>query len=149
MSTVNKYKFGASSRERLGTCDSDLQLLAKTALACSEVDFMIVEGHRSVERQNILYKAGKSKIDGLRKKGKHNYYPSEAYDICCIVKGRAKWSEAYGSYLGGLLRGVWEMLKMQGKVSGRLRWGGNWDGDGEIITDQSFDDLPHFEIIKE
>jgi peptidoglycan L-alanyl-D-glutamate endopeptidase CwlK len=27
-----------------------------------------------------------------------------------------------------------------------LRWGGNWDGDGEIIKDQKFNDLPHFEI---
>jgi hypothetical protein len=27
-----------------------------------------------------------------------------------------------------------------------LRWGGNWDMDAEILTDQNFDDYPHVEI---
>jgi peptidoglycan L-alanyl-D-glutamate endopeptidase CwlK len=27
-----------------------------------------------------------------------------------------------------------------------LRWGGNWDGDAEIITDQRFNDLVHWEL---
>jgi len=29
-----------------------------------------------------------------------------------------------------------------------LRWGGNWDMDGEPITDQDFQDLVHFEEVK-
>jgi hypothetical protein len=28
-----------------------------------------------------------------------------------------------------------------------IRWGGNWDMDGEPITDQDFQDLVHFELI--
>lgn len=27
-----------------------------------------------------------------------------------------------------------------------LRWGGNWNMDAEILTDQSFDDFPHWEL---
>jgi hypothetical protein len=27
-----------------------------------------------------------------------------------------------------------------------VRWGGNWDRDNEVVTDQKFDDLVHFEI---
>lgn len=28
----------------------------------------------------------------------------------------------------------------------KIRWGGDWDGDW-IHTDQSFHDLPHFELV--
>lgn len=28
-----------------------------------------------------------------------------------------------------------------------IRWGGNWDMDGEPVTDQNFQDLVHFELV--
>jgi hypothetical protein len=39
------------------------------------------------------------------------------------------------------------MLYEQEKITSKLKWGANWDMDGEIITDQGFMDLPHFELI--
>ena len=140
------YHFGKHSLEQLDSCHADLQPIAKEALRRSQIDFKIVEGHRSLERQQLLYKAGKSKIDGLTRKGKHNYSPSLAFDICAIVGGRASWRECYLAYLGGVITATAADLLASDKVSHKLRWGGNWDGDGEIITDQSFIDMPHFEL---
>ena len=49
------YSFGTKSRQRLNTCHADLILIAETALALSPVDFSIVEGHRSKQRQKELF----------------------------------------------------------------------------------------------
>lgn len=135
------YTFSKISLKRLQTCDERLQRIAHEAIRASSIDFMITEGHRSVKRQKLLFDAGRSRIDGIDKKGKHNYNPSLAFDICAIIKGKASWRQEYLCYLGGVIMTSASMMHIP------LRWGGNWDMDGEIITDQSFDDLPHFELL--
>ena len=142
-----KYLLSQRSKEALGSCHLDLQRIATEALARTQVDFAIIEGHRSIDRQQLLYQAGKSKIDGLTRKGKHNHTPSLAFDLCAIVQGKASWRECYLAYLGGVLTATAAELFARGELQHQLRWGGNWDQDGEIITDQSFIDLPHFELI--
>ena len=72
------YKFGKTSLERLSTCDDRLQNLFMIAISRSPVDFGIAEGHRTIARQKKLYDEGKSKIDGVTRKGKHNYSPSRS-----------------------------------------------------------------------
>ena len=143
---MKKYQFSSRSLRSLDSCHQDLQAIAHQALLCTQVDFAITEGHRSLERQYMLYQAGRSRINGKTKQGKHNQTPSMAFDVCAIVKGRACWTELYLSYLGGVFGAVGDALLDQGIVTHRLRWGGNWDQDGEIITDQTFIDLPHFEL---
>ena len=140
------YKFGNKSKERLNTCHEDLRLIANIAIQRSQIDFGIAEGHRSVERQYDLYKAGLSKIDGVNKRGKHNYKPSLAFDIYAWVNGRSSYDQRYIIFIAGVILAVAKELKEQGRIQTELRWGGNWDGDGQIINDQSFNDLVHFEI---
>lgn len=144
---MNKHKFGNTSRQRLSTCHADLQLIMNTAISISNLDFGIAEGHRSIEDQQKYFREGKSKIDGINKKGKHNYSPSLAADIYAYVYGKASWNNEDLNYLAGIIHAVAEMLFSQGKVSHKIRWGGNWDMDGEILIDQSFDDRPHFELV--
>ena len=141
------YSFSKTSASRLATCHEDLQKIANLAIKVSAVDFGIAEGHRSIERQKMLYAAGKSKIDGTTKKGKHNYDPSLAFDVYAYVKGKASYSERDLCYIGGVMKACAEILHDQGMIYHKLRWGGNWDGDGQIVTDQGFIDLPHFELI--
>jgi len=140
------YKFSNKSKERLNTCHEDLRLIANIAIKRSQIDFGIAEGHRSVERQYDLYKAGLSKIDGVNKRGKHNYKPSLAFDIYAWVNGRSSYDQRYIIFIAGVILAVAKELKEQGRIDTELRWGGNWDGDGQIINDQSFNDLVHFEI---
>ena len=142
------FKFGNKSKERLNTCHKDIQLIMNEAIKISNVDFGIAEGHRSLEKQLQYFKQGKSKIDGVTKKGKHNYTPSLAVDIFPYLENEANWDKEHLSYLSGVIHAVSEILFTQGKITHKIRWGGNWDMDGVILIDQSFDDRPHFELVK-
>ncbi len=141
------YRFGKTSADRLATCHPDLILIAEEALKCSQLDFGIAEGHRTVERQRQLFKEGKSRIDGITQTGKHNLNPSMAIDVFAFIDGKASWQERDLLYLAGVITATAARLLAEGKVSHRIRWGGNWDGDGIIVSDQSFIDLPHFELV--
>ena len=141
-------KFGARSIEQLSTCHKDLQKIFYTAIEITDIDFGISEGQRSTQKQRQYFDQGKSKIDGIIKKGKHNYVPSLAADIYIYKNGKAEWGNEDLTYIAGLIKGVSELLYEYGEVDHKIRWGGNWDMDGEILVDQSFDDRPHFELIK-
>jgi peptidoglycan L-alanyl-D-glutamate endopeptidase CwlK len=119
----------------------------KTAIESSTIDFGIAEGERSVERQKELFDQGSSKIDGVTRKGKHNYSPSLAVDIYPFINGAAVWDNETLSFLAGFIHGIAARLLEEGKISHGLRWGGNFDMDGEIL-EQSFDDRPHFELVR-
>lgn len=141
------YKFGNTSKSRLQTCHKDIQLIMNEAIKITNVDFGIAEGYRSIEKQQQYFKEGKSKIDGVSKKGKHNYSPSLAVDIYPYFENGAKWDNEHLSYLSGIIHAVSEILFADGKISHKVRWGGNWDMDEIILIDQSFDDRPHFELV--
>ena len=144
------FTFGKRSREKLSQCHPDLQLIAEESLKLSSIDFGISEGHRSVEKQQEYFRTGKSKVDGIKKKGKHNYQPSLAFDFYAYIPGKP--SEAFSmhnlTYLAGVITATARRLYNEGKITHQLRWGANWDRDGEILTDQDFDDAPHVELKK-
>jgi len=138
------FSFGNSSSARLASADERLQRVARRALAFGVMDFSIAEGHRSIERQQELYDQGKSQIDGITRTGKHNYQPSQAIDIVpypAVVNGVNIWNDKQRfCVLAGL------MLAAAAEEGVKLRWGGDWDGDGNN-ADSTFHDLPHFEIV--
>ncbi|MBN2669988.1 MAG: hypothetical protein JXR60_12275 [Bacteroidales bacterium] len=141
-------QFSNTSQQRKATCHLDLQIILDVAISISPIDFGIAEGHRPTDLQLKYFKEGKSKIDGINKKGKHNYKPSLAADIYLFINGKASWDKESLSYVMGIIHAVAEILYEQGKITHKIRWGGNWDMDGEILIDQSFDDRPHIELIK-
>ena len=140
----------------------DLQNIFSLAISRSKVDFGISEGHRPVQVQQQYYAIGRTvqlhrktitNVDGVRIKGKHNYDPSEAGDIYIYhpdksTRDKIKYSDVHMAYIAGLMDSCAEELFAKGEITHKIRWGGNWDGDGIIALDQSFDDLPHFELIK-
>lgn len=126
------HSFSEISAKRLATCDPRLIELMNRAIRVTEIDFGIAEGHRSVEKQQEYFKAGKSRIDGIKTIGKHNYNPSRAVDIYGYVNGKADYSEPVMRYLAELI------LSIAGEMSIRVQWGGNW---------KTFVDMPHFELI--
>ena len=125
--------FGAESRKRLDTCHKDLQDLCE--LVIRNYDFTVLEGFRSSTRQDDLFRQGKSKLRGGQ--SKHNNDPSLAVDIAPYP---IDWESTKRFYL---LAGF--MFQAASELGIDLRWGGDWDGDW-IHTDQSFHDLPHFEL---
>lgn len=141
-------KFSSRSLNKLSTCHVDLQLIMTEAIKDTCVDFGVSEGHRSLERQKELFDKKLSKVDGISKKGKHNYYPSLAVDIYAYVPNKnLAYDEAHLAYLGGHILKTANILLDAGKITHRLRWGFNWDMDGELKYDQTLIDGPHFELI--
>lgn len=146
-------KFGKRSLEKLNTCHEDLIKIMKVSIERSIIDFGITEGHRSLERQKKLYDEGKSRIDGISSKGKHNYSPSLAADIYVYhpslqTRRKIAYDKVHLAYLAGVIQSTAEELYKKGEVNHAIRWGANWDSDGVIYRDQSFDDYPHFELIE-
>lgn len=155
------FKFGKSSNNRVKSCHEDLQKILYLAIGRSVIDFGVAEGHRPISLQREYYAVGRTKdlhkkpitnIDGINKKGKHNYEPSEAADIFVWhndkeIRMKIAYDKVHLAYVMGIIYSCAEELLEKGKITHKIRWGGNWDSDGIIIFDQSFDDLPHIEII--
>ena len=74
--------------------------------------------------------------------GKHNKMPSEAVDVVPYINGKASWDKLHCCVLAGIV------LACAVRLGESVRWGGNWDMDGEPITDQDFQDLVHFELVR-
>lgn len=137
-----KYIFGEASQKKMLTIDVTLQFILKIALDYGLMDFAVISGKRSQEEQDCLYAEGKSKLKWPN--SKHNAQggnKSEAVDVAPYVNGKLSWDYNHCAFLAGIIMTSAKSLGMP------LRWGGNWDGDGEPITDQSFQDLGHYEII--
>ena len=147
------FSFGTRSTEQLKTCHEDLQKILELAIQSSKVDFGISEGHRTVLRQYELFLMGRSKIDGVTRKGKHNKVPSMAADIFIYhpdtkTRRQLAYDISHLCYVAGVIDSCAKELLEQGEISHAIRWGGNWDSDGIIAIDQTFDDYPHFELIE-
>ena len=128
------YKFSQRSLNNLKNVDSRLVDICNELI--KRVDFTVIEGYRTIERQQELYKQGFSQLDGINKKGKHNYSPSLAIDIIPYEKGHnpfdgSKKSEAMFVALAK------EFKKVAKEKDIAVVWGGDWN---------NFKDLPHFQI---
>lgn len=126
-------RFGKRSTSHLLTCAPQLREICLEAIQV--YDFSVLEGFRDEETQNRLHQEGKSKL--LWPKSKHNTNPSRAIDITPYP---IKWADTERfHFLAGLMFGV------AAKKGIKLRWGGDWNRNF-IFNDQSFYDLPHFEL---
>jgi len=147
------YNFGKRSRSRLDTCHPDLIKIMEEAIKV--FDFSVLEGIRTTEKQQEYFETGRSKLDGIHKLSKHQDHGdglSHAIDIMPYKKGANAFSgkqkdKARFYFLAGLIKGIAYRLLEEGKISHTIRWGGDWDSD-DIFSDNSFDDLPHVELVK-
>jgi peptidoglycan L-alanyl-D-glutamate endopeptidase CwlK len=139
--------FGKRSRERLDTCHKDLQRICERVV--KSFDISVVEGHRTLEKQKEYYESGLSKLDGVAQKSKHQSFPSMAVDIAPYPIDFADKHKKKARFymMAGYIFMAADDLYREGKVSHKLRWGGDWDSDKDF-DDQTFDDLPHFELVE-
>lgn len=136
------FKFGKRSIEKLSQTKIPLQKIAKNALNFGLMDFAIIEGIRTKEVQNNYYKNGKSRVKWPDSKHnvRHIGELSEAFDAVPYINGKISWNKFHCSVLGGII------LASAKSLGYTIRWGGNWDMDGEPVTDQNFQDLVHYEL---
>lgn len=126
------------SLEKLETCSEPLRELI---LKVSEFyPCVVTEGHRSKERQDEAFEKGFSKVKWPD--GRHNSYPSFAVDVAPIDEfGRVDWNDKNKFYhFAGFVLGVAKTLGIE------IRWGGDWNSNLNL-KDQTFFDLPHFELV--
>jgi peptidoglycan LD-endopeptidase CwlK len=98
-------------------------------------DVKLLDGWRSHAEQLAAYKSGKSQ----KKPGTslHETWPSRAVDMTLYP---VRWKDEIGF---GVLAGfAFAAAALEGV---RIRWGGDWDQDGDT-TDETFRDLNHFEL---
>jgi len=130
-------KFGKRSLANLATCHPDLATLLDVVI--QHHDCTVLEGARSDERQAELFRQGKSKLDGVTKRSKHQPIGGLSYAVD-VAPWPIDWNNRERFvYLAGIIRGHAEALGIA------IRWGGDWDGDDDL-KDQTFIDLPHFEL---
>ena len=127
------YKFSQRSLDNLKNVDERLVRICNELI--KRVDFTVIEGFRSLERQKEMYDKGFSKIDGISKKGKHNYSPSLAIDIIPFKKGHNPFDGSKESDI--MFDNLAKEFKQVAKELGiNITWGGDW----------KFIDKPHFQI---
>jgi peptidoglycan L-alanyl-D-glutamate endopeptidase CwlK len=127
-------KFSESDLKKLDQCHPNLQIIALRANEI--VPCRIITGFRGEEDQNKMFNTGLSKAKWGQ--SKHNRLPSLAIDLAPLP---INWDDTYKfCYFAGIV------MAIAHDEGVKLIWGGNWDGDGDIIKDQKFNDLVHFEM---
>ena len=138
-----KFDYGRTSSGVLITASFNLQLVFADALAMGLIDISAIEARRVKARQNRLFAIDRSRVQWPN--GKHNVLnPNDlahAVDAAPYVNGKRSDNWYHCIYLAGVIQTCGEKLGIP------IRWGGNWDCDGEPITDQDFQDLWHYEEI--
>lgn len=138
------FRFSQHSENQIVTLHADLKLICRYVIKYH--DFKIDIGFRDEEAQNAAFSSGKSKLKFPE--SKHNSNPSMAMDLLPFVNGKfIGWTDlGQWRYFAGQIKGWGDALYDMGEIGHRLRWGGDWDGDNDM-KDNTFNDLPHFELI--
>jgi len=132
--------FGTSSKVELSSSDPELQILFYEVI--KEFDCKVVKGHREQQEQDKAFEEGRSKLKYPN--GNHNAIPSNAVDVYPYPIDMKNTNRFY--WFAGFVVGIASRLYSEGKMTKKVRWGGDWDGDKDI-NDQTFNDLVHFELL--
>ena len=134
------YHLSERSLARLQGLHPDLTCVVKKAILLTEVDFTVLEGLRTPQRQKELVASGASRTM------KSRHLTGHAVDLGAYVGGEVRWD--WSLYLK-----IAEAMRAASFAYGiPIRWGGTWDilrGQGPITSamlSRSFPDGPHFEL---
>ena len=119
------YRLGTRSRSRLDGVHPDLVMVVERAIQITGVDFTVLEGLRSVERQETLVASGASKTMNSR------HLTGHAVDLGAWVGGEVRWDWPLYYKIADAMEAAAEELQVP------LEWGGNW---------RTFKDGPHFQL---
>jgi len=125
------FTLSKRSQRNLEGVDTRLKGVIQLALSITKVDFGIpvTGGFRTAEQQSALYEAGKSQLDGYKKRSKHQ--TGRAFDVFAYVNGSASYDK------DDLTHVATAILAAASQLGVKLVWGGHF---------RSFLDMPHFEI---
>lgn len=129
------FFLGLKSTQRLQGVHPDLVAVVEYAIRVSPVDFGIPRtgGVRTRDQQHHLVEGGRSGTMNSR------HLTGHAVDVFALVDGAATWQPVH------ILK-VHEAFEVaSARLVVPLRWGGDWDGDGDI-REPGENDLVHHEL---
>ena len=132
------FKLGKRSEERLVGVNPALVAVVRRAIELSTVDFTVLEGKRTLERQQELFDQGRTKpgkIVTWTMKSKH--LDGDAVDL---VPFPVDWEDT--KKFDAIAKA---MFAAAAELGVKLRWGADWDMDGKPREKGEYDS-PHFEI---
>jgi len=131
------YKKGKRTIAKLALASYKLNALVNEVL--KYMDIGVYESKRSDERQLKMFLSGKSQLDGIRRKSKHQVTKanplSKAIDCFPYEKGHNSFDGSAKSELM-FYRMYWYFYRASKKLRIPIKWGGLW----------SFKDQPHIEL---
>jgi len=119
------FKLGKRSIERLQGVHPDLIKVVERAIDLSPVDFTVLEGLRSPERQQTLVASGASQTLNSR------HITGHAVDLGAWVDNQVDWSWPLYHKIANAMKAAANELGVA------IVWGGDW---------KTFKDGPHFEL---
>lgn len=119
------YVLGRRSKSRLKGVHPDLIRVVKRAIKLTEVDFTVLEGLRTINRQRELVAKGASKTMNSR------HLTGHAVDLGAYIGRRVAWDWPLYHKIAAAMK---EAARIE-DVS--IVWGGDW---------KSFKDGPHFQL---
>jgi len=119
------YVLGKKSKRRLVGVHPALKQVVELAITYTTVDFSVLEGVRSEERQRELFEARASKTMNSR------HLTGHAVDLGAYVNGNIEWSWPLYDKIAKAMKKAAKELDVP------IEWGGDW---------KSFKDGPHFQL---
>lgn len=110
---------------RLKGVHPDLVKVVEHAINLSAVDFTVLEGLRTPERQKLLRDSGASQTLNSR------HITGHAVDLCAFVDGEVRWDWPLYHKIAAAMKQAAKELNVA------IIWGGDW---------RRFKDGPHFEL---
>lgn len=119
------FKLSQKSLDRLSGVHQDLVDVVKRAIEITECDFTVLEGVRSVARQEQLVKAGASQTM------KSRHLTGHAVDLGAMVNNSVRWDWPLYDKIALAMKAA----AIEKQVA--IEWGGDW---------RTFKDGPHFQL---
>lgn len=145
---MSNFELSQRSKDNLVGVDPNLTKVCKVALSCSDVDFGVSEGLRTIEQQKEYVASGKSQTMNSK------HLTGCAIDVYAWVDG-VSWDIKYYLKIAEAFR------QASIKTGIKIRWGGSWTVLNSVESaseayhnyvnskNNPFVDSPHFELYKD
>ncbi len=119
------FHLSQRSLDKMQGVHPDLVKVVKLAIEKTTVDFAVIEGLRTLERQKELVAAGASRTLNSR------HLTGHAVDLAAMVGGEVRWDWPLYPKIATAMKAAATELNVA------LEWGGDW---------KTFRDSPHFQL---
>ena len=119
------FALSDKSRSRLAGVHPKLCAVVSLAITISDIDFCVLEGIRTIERQRELVASGASQTMRSR------HLTGHAVDLAAMVGGEVRWDWPLYDQIAVAMK---EAARLTGTP---IEWGGDW---------KTFKDGPHWQL---